>query len=305
MGRKLFISASLTFSTIIILLGGYNCAGQYEPGPGQPPPGPHDPPPDPPDDGPELPEEPPDDTCNRRYWRERIKELKAASGFVKIDHSNFEDFNFGQPRNFSINCPRLLLNMSRVSGSRAYQGKLYLVYERGDSPVGLQYDSGSSAKENKYNTWSGSWTGNRATFSAIFEHTKKEMAVILQIDTVEETDVADGVTSLLGYGDIWFKMFRTAFHFPYDKGDVCLHKGDYVKYARSRPTVPSWKCWFVPIGPYNCYPRGVDTSFRGKRAYSETNLNIRTTPTCYKKFGRFLGIDIRKAFNVESGRRHP
>ena len=311
MSRKLFISASLSFSTIIILLGGYNCAGQYEqPGPGQPPPGPHDPPPGPPDDDPELPEEPEDDRCNRKYWRERIKELGATSGFVKIDRSNFEDFNLGQPINFSINCSRLLLNMSRVSGSSAYKGKLYLVYEQGNSPVGLQFDSGSSAKENKYNTWYGSWTANSrgqtgAKFSAIFEHTKKEMAVILQINKVVEEDVSDGVVALIGYGDIWFKMFRTAFHFPYNKGDVCLHEGDYVRYARSKPTVPSWKCWFVPIGPYNCYPRGVDAAFRGKSPYSEKSLDIRSTPTCYRKFGKLLSLDINRAFKVDSGRRHP
>ena len=317
MGRKLFISVSLAFSTIIILLGGYNCASQYEqPGPGQP--GPHGPPPGPPpddDDDPELPDEPEDSRCNRSYWRERIRELGAASAFVRLNRSNFEDFNLGQPINFSIDCTRVLLNMSRVSGSSGpYKGKLYLVYEQGNSPVGLQYDSGRTAKENKYNTWYGSWTANSrgrtgAKFSAIFEHTKKEMAIILQINEVEEEDLTDGETILVGYGDIWFKMFRTAFHYPYNRSDVCLHEGDYVRYAQTRPTVPSWKCWFVPIGPYNCFPRGIDTSFdlkRGKiKPYVEKNIDIRTTPTCYSKFGTFGGLDINKAFDVDSDEDHP
>ena len=315
MNRKLFISASLSFSTIVILLGGYNCASQYE----QTGPGPHgalrgsrpDTPP-PGSSGPRLPVKPGESHCNRSYWREQIRDLGTASTFVKIDRSNFEDFNLGQPINFSIDCSRMLLNMSRVGGSRnAYRGKLYLVYDQDKSPIGLEFDSGSSAKENKHNTWYGSWTANSrgltgAKFNAIFEHSRKEMAVILQINEVVEEDISDGVVALKGYGDIWFKMFRTSFHYPYNRGDVCLHEGQYIRYAQEKPVVPSWKCWFVPIGPYNCYPKGIDTSFNPKnKAYDEPNLDLRSTPSCYKKFGSFLGLDINKAFNVDSNSTHP
>lgn len=316
MNRKLFISASLSFSTIVILLGGYNCASQYEqtgPGPHGPPPGtkPQAPPP-PSSSGPPLPAEPADSHCNRSYWRETIRDLGAASAFVRVDRSNFEDFNLGQPINFSIDCSRLLLNMSRVGGSgNTYGGKLYLVYEQDKSPIGVQFDSGSSAKENKHNVWYGSWTANSrgrtgAKFSAIFEHSKKEMAAILQINEVVEEDITDGAVALKGYGDIWFKMFRTAFHYPYRRGDVCLHEGDYIRYARTKPPLPSWRCWFAPIGPYNCYPGGIDTSFNPKaKAYAEPTHDLRSTPSCYRKFGSFLGLDINKAFNVESGSSHP
>ncbi|MCY4513112.1 MAG: hypothetical protein OXB86_05435 [Bdellovibrionales bacterium] len=317
MNRKLFIIASLSFSTIVILLGGYNCASQYDqsgPGPYGPPPGskPHSPP----ASGPQLPGEPQESHCNRSYWREKIRELGTASAFIEIDRSNFEDFNLGQPINFNIDCSRLLLNMSKISGGNAYNGKLYLVYEQENSPIGLQYDSGSSEKENKFNTWYGSWSADSsgrtgAKFSAIFEHTKKEMAVILQINRVVESDVTDGEVVLLGYGDIWFKMFRQAFQFDYRKNDPCLRREGYIRHAQRKPPVPSWKCWFVPIGPYNCYPKGVDTSFSVPKknysgtSYAEPNLDIRSTPTCYKKYGSFLGLDINKAFNVDSGSAHP
>lgn len=315
MSRKLFISASLSFSVIIILLGGYNCASQYDiPGPGGHgggPGGSQNPynPTGPPTDGPPLPDPPDDDDeCNRSYWREKINELGAASAYIRTDRSNFTDFNLGQPANFSISCTRLLLNMSRVSGGSTYKGNLHIVYEEGNKPVGLQYNSGNSAKENKYNKWYGDWRADRrgrttAKFNAIFQHNKMDMAVILQINKVEEVDVGDGVTSLRGYGDIWFKMFRLFT----TKNDVCHHQGAYVKYAQRRPPRPQWVCWLVPVGAYSCRPEGIDLSFnlRSSNVYSEKPINLRSEPACYSKFGSFLNLDINQAFNVSSGRDHP
>ena len=314
MGRKLFISVSMLFSAGVIVFGGYNCANQYEvprggpPGPGTPPGGPTPPP----DDDDPLPPEPEDDRCNRSYWRERNRDLGGASAYVRTNRSNFQNFNLGRPLNFSVNCTRMALNMTRMRGKNVFHGNLYLMYEEGDTPRGLKYSSGRSEKENQNNRWSGSWSANRrgltsAKFNAIFEHDKGDMAVILQIDRVEEVDIGDGEVGLRGAGSVWFKMFRTAFRFPYNKSDVCLRSEGYLRDSQNKPPRPNWRCWFIPYGPYNCRPDGVDTAFnpRSRQLYSEKSINISGDIPCYDEFGTFERLDINKAFNVRSGDDHP
>ena len=314
MGRKFFISVSLLFSATVIIFGGYNCARQSEvpfgggPGSGNT----HSGPPPPTDGGDPLPPEPEDDRCNRSYWRKKAKDFGGAGAYIRTNRSNFQDFNLGRPQNFSINCTRMLLNMTRMRGNNVFKGNLAIVYEDGDTPAGNRYSSGSSIKENQNNHWSGSWRGDRnnrtsAKFNAIFEHEKGDMAVILQIDEVDEVDIGDGEVGLRGAGSIWFKMFRSAIGYINDRSDVCLRSSGYLRFAQSKPPRPRWKCWFVPIGPYNCRPEGIDTTFntRSRQHYSEKAINISGNLPCYDEFGTFENLDINKAFNVRSGDDHP
>ena len=317
MGRKLFISASLSFSVIIILLGGYNCASQYEiPGHGDGPGQPHNPdnPTGPPNGDPPPPGTA-EDGCDRTKYREFADRHGATSAYIVLDKSNFEDFNLGRPTNFSVSCTRMMLNMNPVSGSRTYKGKLYILYDErygnGIKPQALQYGSGSSEKDNQYNKWYGDWRASRrgqttAKFNAIFQQERTvDMAIILQINKVEEVDEEeDGVFSLRGHGDIWFKMFRI-FETTSDK---CNRNGVYVRYEPSGELPrPRWPCWFTPSGAYGCRPEGTisDYTFVNRLPYSEKSIDIRSEPECYSKFGEFLNLDINRAFNVPDNRDHP
>ena len=309
MGRKLFITFSLMFSALVILLGGYNCARQQVPwGPNSNPYDPHNPNPRDPYD-PEyprdpLPEEPENDRCNRKELRTAAEALGDASAYIRLrGGSSLEDFLIGQRLNFPVRCARMVLNMERVGNTKLYRGDVYILYDVGSSrPDGVRFNSGHSKEDNTHNRWSGSFRAGRrgvtgAEFSGIFQHTGREMALILQIDRVVEEDVADGETDLRGYGNIWFKTFRHPTYFSQadHNRDPCYQNGPYMRHARKKPPRPSKKCWFLTQGPYNCRPNGIGTGV----------INISKSPTCYNKLGTFGNLEINEAFNVERDEDHP
>ena len=298
----------VVFSALVILFGGYNCAQKIPIDAGR-----TEIPVDgnggkKPTDGEKererpkesLPEEETGD-CNRKKYRELARKY-GPYAFIDFHDRNLRDYRLGQESNYELGCPRIFLNMFRVEGSTAkiYEGTLSVAYEDADSSgkrvIKLHsYESGEGATENKFNNWSGtgaSWNSvnPRVDFAAIFE--SSEAAVILHIDKVVRKDIGDGRFAYKGDGDVWFKMFRI-FH---NKKDVCYREGGYVSFARVPPPPPNKRCWLLDVGPYSCLPQGINTIRR---------FNLRGSLTCYKKLGHFKYLDIKEAFNLESGENHP
>lgn len=302
MARQFIVIFLLLFSSLVIVFGGYNCSQQqippqYPPGGGPPlrdgdgrdpydPGGRHG--------GPgSLPEEP-DGKCNNEAYS-RFRKRYGASAVLDFNHRNITDYREGFEPNYELDCSRLFLKMEKVEGASVYEGRLAIAYE-GDDPASGRlsnlldiYDSGSSAKENKYNNWQGSWGSNStANFAAIFESTKR--AIILRITDVKRVEVRDGDQVYKGYGSVWFKMFRVFKR----KGDVCYNEGGYVSQAHTPPSVRPDSCWFLTDNPFGCRPRG-----------SGTTVNLRGSLTCYKKLADFGYLDIHKAFDLEHDEDHP
>ena len=238
-----------------------------------------------------------------------------SSAPVDIDMGNITDFQLGQKTQHALSCPRVFVDMNHIEQTNTFGGKLYIIYDEGDDPHTYKYDSGDSIEDNQYNSWYGSWHADssgvmNAKFSAIFQRDMEDMAIILQINKVVQTDKG-GHGYLKGSGDIWFKTFRTATHYPYRRHDVCLHDGQYLKFSSIPLPIPRWKCWLLAVGPYSCLPDGVDADqldFQREQVLIPKNrksIDIRSEPPCYSKFGTFENLDIKKAFNVSADRSYP
>jgi len=241
----------------------------------------------------------PENRCARKQYRS-LSERYGEMAVFKFDSSSIEDYRLGIRQNFDIQCARMYLDMSRLSGaSRAYKGMLVISFEDGRSIKLQRYKSGFTAGENKYNKWVNSvsgatWEPNsngrvNKEFYAIFED--QDAAVILQLKDIRIRDVQDGKIAYLGAGDAYYKMFRT---WTGDNNDVCYSKGNYARYAKAPPS-RNGRCWLLGTGPFSCRPNGVLSP--GARV---TDINIRGSLKCYSKLGSFYNLDIEEAFNVGS-----
>ena len=231
--------------------------------------------------------------CNTPQYQE-MKEQYGASAFIDLDYRNLRDFLQGQEPNDELGCPRIFLNIDKIEGTNpVYEGSISIAYEdtgySGQREIVLyHYDSGNAVADNKFNTWRGNnWRTPNMDFAAIFENSFS--AVILRINKVEHLDIAGGKLAYKGYGEVWFKMFRTL----KEKGGNCYTQGEYITHP---PLVPAKRCWFLDIGAYSCLPKGIKTI---------SSFNLRGDLTCYKKLGEFGYLDIHEAFNLDSGEDHP
>ena len=194
------------------------------------------------------------------------------------------------------------LNQSR----RRYKGRITIAYtDTGGSGVVIRYQDYQTGKQDediKYNQWRGSWTEKADSkgvveprFVAIFEN-KSVGAVVLHINEVVKYDVGDGEVQYKGYGDVWFKAFRT-----YRKNDRCFSTGTYINQASNVPPIPSGVCWNRAIGPYSCLPSGIRSmdSIQADLKPDVRELDLE----CYVKLGEFGNLDIHEAFNLNSDDR--
>ena len=312
MARRFVIVFLLLFSSLVIIFGGYNCSQQI---PLQHPPGGGNPflgggntngtggsyyPGSSPGSSGSLPQEP-DGDCDRPLHRD-YKEKYGAPALLKFNQNNIVDYREGHDLNYAPGCPRLFLKMDKVEGTSVYRGSLAIAYE-GEAYTGEHagklanlldiYQSGSSAKDNQFNTWQGSWgSAPSADFAAIFETFKTHKgAMILRITDVKKLEVRDGVQVYKGYGSLWFKMFRA-----YLKGnDPCYNSGGYLTQVHTTPTERYDRCWLTTRkNPFTCRPRGIGTA-----------VNLRESLNCYKKLADFGYLDIHEAFSLEYDQDHP
>ena len=310
--RKAFIFFSLLSSFCIISIGGYKCAQRQDvpvqdtievPIYNSPVASGNNPYPT----SPVLPNDLPDvpsGACNRSQYR-TLSEKYGASAFLHLAESKLEEYRLGQPLNFDPGCPRVFLDMNKTK-ERTYKGNLYVAFEgegrSGRRAIKLhQYSSGRAVEDNQYNKWaSRSWKSNSRNkvpdqgFAAFFEDSGTR-AIILQIKRVVQYDVSDGVLEYRGYGDIWYKMFRT---YSGDRGDACYSGGTYVSHAQVKPKKPNRRCWLLGIGPYSCLPDGVGSTF------TEESLQ-EDDPECYTLLGEFGNLNLNEAFNVNLDDDHP
>ena len=240
----------------------------------------------------DLPEEP-KDTCSRSTYRDLAKRHGEMAVF-KIDGGSLKDYRMSQSLNFSLNCARIYVSMSKASGADYYKGALTVAYDDGRNLKFQQYSSGFTQEENKYNKWDkGSWRVNRKgvvdkKFHAIFENT--DTALIFKIDHIEEREIRDGEDDLYAYGELYYKMFR--YSGTAGRNDACWTSGSYMRTQRSQPPRRK-KCWLLTTGPFSCRPHGV----LEPRA-NFTDIDITGDLPCYNRFGIFRNLNIKGAFNV-------
>ena len=333
MRRKALISLFMLFGFAVIGFGGYHCSlraqNQYPPGHAPPPNdqgyrdhygprngggndydddydyGRDNKPRDP------LPEKP-DDPCRRRQY-DSLKDRFGSMGFVRFSRSALRDYRLGRESNFGVGCGRIYLDMepdSSLDDSRetVYGGELTISFEDGGEILFQQFDSGRGS-DNIHNYWRGnSWRARRSSrrrdrdsdrrtvnqnFYAIFEG--RDAAIILKINDVMEKDVGDGYTELLGFGEIWYKMFRD---FTGDRNDKCYRKGTYMRHSGTGASKPGRRCWLVRHGPFSCKPQGVNPR-------EDEDIDLSGSLPCYSKLGSFGSLKLRGAFNVEHDEDHP
>ena len=223
----------------------------------------------------------------------------GAIASFRFDNSSLQDFLFGESLNFEPICARLYLDMSHIGSPKKYKGSLSLALQTNINIRTFQgFQSGFSAKDNSYNSWSGSsWEGdgnNRVdkTFHAIFEDAHS--ALILKLERVVIKDVGDGDVAYIGAGEIFYKMFRiaTAEDVKTTK-DSCYSTGTYVSKAHTPPPRKSNRCWLVNFGPYSCRPEG---SLGVTEKFADIDITTNSYK-CFSRLGVFWNLDIEEAFN--------
>jgi len=250
----------------------------------------------------------PTDTCPRSQYR-TLKKRYGALAPLHFKKGNLEDYRLGRSLNFDLGCARLFLSMTKISSSGTYKGKLRIAYTDTGSSGGTvikvqEYHTGTTVHDTKFNDWDGSW--NRmdrhgvvdARFVAIFED-KSFGAIILHINKAVRFNITDGEGELEGYGDLWFKPFRT---YDGNRQDHCYSSGTFVSQAKHIPPQSSLRCWHIANGPYSCRPNGVGSPDLENQLDPETSD---LEPECYLKLGEFGRLDIREAFNLDSDEDHP
>ena len=247
-----------------------------------------------------LPPEP-SDRCNRRVQRDLQDRFGGGVAFIKLNRANLEDYLLGRAINFELQCPRIIVSLAR--SKRSYKGRLHISYQSTGSSgtvVKVQsYDTGKSESDTQYNDWKGNWNRTdrhgvvKPRFIALFED-KNFGAVVLHINKVIAYEVVDGEISYRGYGDIWFKPFRTYT----SRKDVCYSEGTYVSKARNKPPASSRRCWNNSIGPYSCLPDGINTMSQAEKKFKPDQRELDLE--CYQYLGEFGNLNIRDAFNLNS-----
>lgn len=172
------------------------------------------------------------------------------------------------PSKYQIN-----VNLSDL-GSGLYAGTIQISYYDNGNYYNGFFETGTSTVNVKNNTYNGQ---PEYQFNKWFDYAGKPAfhafaqdqygAVVLVLD--DSVAAGDGGVPSLVSGSIWFKNFAPT-------------------YAPMSPT----KCWFVSVGPYNC------------QTFLDTNGIINTAQDLYPsngytKLGHFVGLDSRKAFNVQ------
>ena len=211
----------------------------------------------------------------------------------------FEDFRLGEPVNSmgDIANLRVYVRLSKVSGQRYYAGIITVAYQdygRTNKPnrrIRFQSGTGSNAR---YNIWL-----NQDSFHGFFQEDLG--ALIFVIDDTTEVDCGpdrdDSIT--LYSGSIWTMQFRTTFR----RQNSCNnHDQQYVFQYNQNPIggerIPTLsernrKCWFLTNGPFDCRTwrqgNGVNTV-----------RDVEPDDSCYSRLGTFEGLDIKKAFGVNS-----
>lgn len=320
MARQFVAFFLLVFSSLVIVFGGYNCSQQLLPVQPDKTPIPVA------DDGggdddwgepQHVPDRGEEDSsskkgCKSRQYQDLVGKW-GASVLVDLSERRLRDLRLGRESNYGVRCPRIFLDMEKVSGGAAYGGTLRITFE--DTTYGGQksifpmpYLSGDSPQDNRFNTWRGDWKqGSRdppvVNFSAIFESDFYDperpdipplvAAVILRISKVRRVEIADGSRQALkGAGSVWFRMFRQF----RSKQDVCHRQGGYAYLAQRTIPLPNKRCWLLDRGPYSCLPKGIGTL---------GSFNLSGSLTCYNKLLDFEYLDIHRAFNLESDQNHP
>ena len=298
MFRKIQITFLILFSSVIIMLGGYNCAQKINYPSNQVVPidapastiYPSEPLPYTGDyEDSLLPEEPSDSYCNRSQY-DKLRKKHGSSSFVRFQSISLTDYRLGVETNFETNCNRMYLDMTE--NRNRYEGSLTISYEDGNNIHLSAYMTGRNENEIKYNKWvdkqkSPSRTGRLSSkFYAIFQD--GDGALILNIDSLIERNIRDGATELIGSGEIWYKMFRSYA----GKRDVCYSSGTYISKSKIVPRRPSARCWLLNEGPFSCKPQGVHSA--------EVKLTDNRDYDCFRKLGTFGNLDVREAFNVGS-----
>lgn len=323
MRRNFWITFFISFSFLVLLFGGYNCAQEVaspsnivlgpvvDTRPGVRPIAGIDEPPD------EIYK----DTSPSHRGQTGRKRKPAAGchgdrGFIGLkdsyggglapisfDQANMRDYRLGRENNYNIECARILVNLKK-SGD-GYIGRLIIAYRdpaSGNNNVikKQSYHTGYSSEDVKYNEWKGSWAkppDNNQTvepkFIAIFED-KNFGALIMHIKEVERINQEGGENIYKAYGEIWFKAFRTYTR----KSDTCYSQGVYVSKARRQPPLSPKRCWQNNVGPYSCLPSGINTIKKLEDQLDPRNEDLDLD--CYQLLGKFINLDISEAFNVST-----
>ncbi len=220
-----------------------------------------------------------------------------------FDSSAFNEYLFGKRTNLGPKCARMYLDMNR-QGTKLYKGSLTFSYEDAHPDGGLAIivkessalRTGSTSEENKYNQWTAGTDLTKRKFYAIFEN--NDMAVILQLKTIKEHDLKDGETVHLGYGDLYYKMFRHSE--TGGKNDKCYSSGAYMRNISRKPPKRT-RCWLLGTGPWSCLPGGIA---EGTHSFKAPAIDIKKASLpCYSLMGKFFGLKIRGAFNLGSSEK--
>ena len=227
-------------------------------------------------------------------------EYDGVSGNIDFEGANtMQAYRTGIRANRPIERGRVYVDMNREGNHRYYSGRIEVAFKvrraSGEDEVISQEFSSGYGDDNRYNVWA-KFNG-RLGFHAFFSDSWK--GVILVIDEVtnvtSERTAVDRINlrNQLGSGSIWFKSFLS--HHRSNERD-CYEGGSPIPIgAPGSPPAPPRKCWFISVGPYNC--QAWSRNRPGASVYTFQALEPRNS--CYKRLGRFDGLNISKAFDTD------
>lgn len=173
----------------------------------------------------------------------------------------------GRPMN-SVNNLKINLNVTQTS-TNTYGGTVRITYEEYGYQREGYFTSGQGVNETQFNKW---FTSNGSPiWHGVFEDLRHAYnlggGIAIVIDQVIDLGDGGGPEDLVN-GTIWFKNFTYT----------------------NAPHPPTY-CWFVSLGPYDCRPWPSGTSMNTTQSVNPTGG--------YKLLGRFYGLSLKKAFNIE------
>ena len=103
----------------------------------------------------DLPDE--NDRCARKVIRDLSRTLGAV-GILDFDSSALEDYRMGVEENYPIQCPRIYLNLRQIGSKGLFRGKLAISYQTETAVKVQRFNSGYDESDNENNRWGqGDW----------------------------------------------------------------------------------------------------------------------------------------------------